>query len=57
MLATKLGQRLREPGPDRKAGSFRISNGLSLKTRSATQTAKGEEGMWTTAIAAAVLIC
>ena len=56
MLATKLGHRLREPEPGRPKGSFRISNGLSLKTRSATQTAKGEKGMWTTVVAAAVLI-
>jgi len=54
MLATKLGHTLKEPGPG--ARSFRISNGVSLKTRSATQTARGEKGVWTTAVAAAVLI-
>ena len=56
MLATKLGERLKEPGPGRPAKSFRVSNGLSLKTKSMTQAAKGEAGVWTTAIAAAVLI-
>ena len=54
MLATKLGHTLKEPG--KGARSFRISNGVSLKTRSATQTARGEKGVWTTTIAAAVLI-
>jgi len=56
MLATKLGESLvgRDSG---KAGrSFKIANGLSLKTRSVTQTAAGEAGLWTTALAAAVLI-
>ena len=57
MLATKLGKTLKGSGPHRPAGSFQISNGLSLKTRSVTQAAKGEEGLWTTTIAAAVLIC
>ena len=56
MLATKLGARLKEHGPGRPSKSFRVSNGLSLRTRSATQSAKGEAGLWTTAIAAAVLI-
>jgi arginine decarboxylase len=55
MLATKLGRNLKQPGPD-EFGVFRVSNGLSLKTRSATQTAKGTAGVWTTVIAAAVLI-
>ena len=57
MLATKLGEKLKEPGPGTPAKSFRISNGLSLKTRSVCQSAKGETGLWTTTIAAAVLIC
>ena len=54
MLATKMGKELKEPGP-RRAG-FRLSNGMSLKTRSVSQTATGSEGLWTTALAAAVLI-
>jgi arginine decarboxylase len=57
MLATKLGEKLKEPRPGKPAASFRISNGLSLKTRSITQSARGESGMWTTAVAAAVLVC
>ncbi len=54
MLATKLGERLKAPG--RGAKTFRVSNGLSLETRSVTQSAKGAAGLWTTAVAAAVLI-
>lgn len=57
MLATKLGEKLKEPPSGKPAASFRVSNGLSLKTRSVTQCAKGEAGMWTTTVAAAVLIC
>jgi arginine decarboxylase len=56
MLATKLGEKLREPAAGRPAASFRITNGLSLKTRSITQTATGGSGLWTTALAAAVLV-
>jgi arginine decarboxylase len=56
MLATKLGEKLREPGPGEFAKVFRVSNGLSLKTRSKTQTARGTAGVWTTVIAAAVLV-
>jgi arginine decarboxylase len=56
MLATKLGERLKEPRPGRPSKSFRISNGLSLRTRNATQGARGAAGLWTTAVAAAVLI-
>lgn len=57
MLATKLGQKLQEPAPGKARDSFRISGGPSLKTRSITQTARGEAGLWTTAVAAAVLVC
>lgn len=57
MLATKLGERLKEPDPAKPAKSFRVSNGLSLKTRSITQTATGEAGLWTTVLAVAVLVC
>jgi len=56
MLATKLGQGLKGPGPGRPGNSFKITGGLSLKTRSVTQTAAGEAGLWTTALAAAVLV-
>ncbi|MGZ5454555.1 MAG: pyruvoyl-dependent arginine decarboxylase [Candidatus Aminicenantales bacterium] len=57
MLATKLGENLKEPARGKPAGSFRVSNGLSLKTRSMTQPAAGEAGVWTTTVAAAVLVC
>ena len=57
MLATKLGEKLRQPAPGAPGDSFRMSNGLSLKTRSATRTARGRAGVWTTVIAAAVLVC
>ncbi len=56
MLATKLGQELRQPAPGAPGDSFRMSNGLSLKTRSATQGANGQAGLWTTVVAAAVLV-
>jgi arginine decarboxylase len=56
MLATKLGGRIEEPPPGRPAAAFHVSNGLALKTRSVTQAAKGEAGLWTTVLAAAVLI-
>jgi len=56
MLATKLGEKLKEPATGKPAKSFRVSNGLSLKTRSIAQTATGEAGSWTTALAAAVLV-
>ena len=57
MLATKLGEKLKEPALGKLPASFRIANGLSLKTRSITQSAMGEAGLWTTALAAAVLVC
>jgi arginine decarboxylase len=54
MLATKMGAHLREPSRGRK--SYRVSNGVAIKTRSISQTAAGDAGLWTTALAAAVLI-
>jgi arginine decarboxylase len=56
MLATKLGMKLKEPPPGKPSSSFHVSNGLALKTRSMTEAATGEAGLWTTALAAAVLI-
>ena len=56
MLATKLGEKLKEPPQGKVPRSFHISNGLSLKTRSVTQGARGEKGLWTTTVAAAVLV-
>jgi arginine decarboxylase len=56
MLATKLGEKLKAPPRGRPPQAYRVSNGLSLATRSVTQAAKGKAGLWTTALAAAVLI-
>jgi len=56
MLATKMGEKLAEHGRSPGRGGYRISNGMSLDTRSISQTSTGEEGSWTTALAAAVLI-
>jgi hypothetical protein len=54
MLATKLGLKL---DGRRKVGSaFRISGTMSVMARSITQTATGTPGLWTTTIAAAVLV-
>lgn len=57
MLATKLGRKL-DP---RKAGgknvnTYRLSATMSVTTRSITQIAKGSQGLWTTAVAAAVFV-
>jgi arginine decarboxylase len=54
MLATKMGEKL--SGPSKGRRSFSFSNGISLKTRSLSRTATGEAGLWTTAVAAAVLV-
>ncbi len=54
MLATKMGNKL--AGTDPSRDGFALSNGMTLKTRSMTQVAEGERGMWTTALSAAVLI-
>jgi arginine decarboxylase len=57
MLATTLGQ-----NPDisriwnEERRVYQISKDLFVKTRSITQTTKGEKGLWTTALAAAVFI-
>jgi arginine decarboxylase len=54
MLATKMGGKLKDPVKGRRA--YNISNGISLETRSISRTATGEQGLWTTVLAAAVLI-
>ena len=54
MLATKMGKTLKDPVPGRSG--FQLSSGMTLKTRSVAQAAVGAEGLWTTALAAAVLI-
>jgi arginine decarboxylase len=57
MLATTLGEsfdtkEIWEEEKDR----YDISSGLSVSTQSITQIAKGTQGMWTTAVAAAVCL-
>jgi arginine decarboxylase len=54
MLATKLGESLKNGRKGRT--SFRITNGPDLETRSISQTASGSTGLWTTVLAAAVLV-
>ncbi len=57
MLATTLGENLdvsRIWSEENKV--FKVSDELFVRTRSITQTTKGEKGLWTTALAAAVLI-
>jgi arginine decarboxylase len=57
MLATTLGENLdvnRIWSEENKV--FKVSDELFVKTRSITQTTKGEKGLWTTALAAAVFI-
>jgi arginine decarboxylase len=57
MLATTLGK-----NPDisriwnEESKVYQISEDLFARTRSITQTTKGEKGLWTTALAAAVFI-
>lgn len=57
MLATKLGMTL-SPRSIPRSGrpQRRLSPSLSLRTKSISQTAKGAAGLWTTTVAAAVLI-
>ena len=57
MLATTLGENFDISQiwtEDKKV--LKISDGLFVRTRSITQTTKGEKGLWTTALAAAVFI-
>lgn len=54
MLATKMGKKLRDSKPLKKG--FQVSNGMSLRTRSITQVGEGRPGLWTTVLAAAVLV-
>lgn len=57
MLATTLGENFdtRQIWDEEKK-VHQISEGLFVKTRSITQTTKGEKGLWTTALAAAIFI-
>ncbi|MBP1767568.1 MAG: arginine decarboxylase [Candidatus Aminicenantes bacterium] len=57
MLATKLGRRFDGPAARTKDGhTYRLSGTMSVTASSITQTANGSEGLWTTAIAAAVFV-
>lgn len=56
MLGTTLGIEVDENlGWDEREQQYKLS-GKILKTRNITQSAEGKEGMWTTVIAAAVLL-
>lgn len=54
MLATKLGRRY--DGRRREGRLYRLSPKMLVSTGSITQTATGSAGLWTTTIAAAVLV-
>ncbi len=54
MLATKLG--LKFDGRRKEGNVYRLPGKLSVMARSITQTASGSTGLWTTTIAAAVLV-
>jgi len=57
MLATKLGCKYEAGRARRKTGNtYRLSETLSVKTRSITQIARGSAGLWTTTVAAAVFV-
>jgi len=57
MLATTLGEDFDAHQIwDEKRNVYRISDKFIVRTKSITQTAKGEKDMWTTAIAAAIFI-
>ena len=54
MLATKLGRKL--AGRRKKGNAYCLSGTMSVMARSITQTAAGSPGLWTTTVAAAVLV-
>ncbi|MBC7361788.1 MAG: arginine decarboxylase, pyruvoyl-dependent [Candidatus Aminicenantes bacterium] len=57
MLATKLGQVYSRDNFRRgKENYYRISDRLTVKTKSISQVASGAKGLWTTAVAAAVFV-
>ena len=57
MLATKLGRKFdpRKAG-ERSGNTYRLSSTISIMTKSTTQIAMGSQGLWTTAVAAAVFV-
>jgi arginine decarboxylase len=57
MLATKLGQAYaRENFRRGRENYYRLSEHLTVKTKSISQIATGARGLWTTAVAAAVFV-
>jgi arginine decarboxylase len=59
MLATTLGENFDISeiwNEEKEKKVYKISEELFVRTRSITQTTKGKKGIWTTALAAAVLI-
>jgi arginine decarboxylase len=57
MLATTLGVNFdTDQIWNEEKNIYRISDNIVVKTRHITQTAKGQKGMWTTAVAAAIFI-
>ncbi|MBN1271520.1 MAG: arginine decarboxylase, pyruvoyl-dependent [Candidatus Aminicenantes bacterium] len=57
MLATTLGMDFDTSQIwDENKNFYRISDKLTVRTRNATQMARGKKGLWTTAIAAAIFI-
>jgi len=57
MLATKLGRTYsRKNFSHGRENYYRISDKLTVKTRSISQIASGSKGLWTTTLAAAVFV-
>jgi len=57
MLTTKLGQAYSPQNFQRgKENYYRLSDQITVKTRSISQIASGAKGLWTTAVAAAVFV-
>jgi len=57
MLATTLGVNFDTNQIwNEEKNIYRISDNIVVKTRHITQTAKGQKGLWTTAVAAAIFI-
>jgi len=57
MLATKLGQNYSPQNFKRgKSNYYHLNEKLTVQTRSISQMATGAKGLWTTTVAAAVLV-
>jgi arginine decarboxylase len=57
MLATTLGENY-DPSQiwDEERSTYKISEKITVQTQNVTQIAKGQKGMWTTVVAAAICI-